>query len=662
MKLYQRQAGFKMKLDAGQPRIVVRGLSRGCDRRLRCHAAVTTISPARAASTLTPSRLRPLGRVDDSPLDIDRDTCNIISKYTPEYVKNRVLRGPGDAVMAMLRIGEITARVGWFVGMLYADRLLGHEDTPERVKLRAAELREMLTALGPSFIKAGQVLANRPDIVREDYMNELCVLQDDVPPFPDSVAFSIMEEQLGRRLEDVFSSISEKPVAAASLGQVYKAVLRDTGEEVAIKVQRPGVEPTILRDLYIFRLVGGLFNTLSRRRLGCDARLIVDEFGEKLLEELDYTQEARNIQEFERNFRSDPTVKIPWVRPDLCGPKMLVMEWIDGIRCTAPDAIRSSGVRVDAFIKCGVVSGLRQLLEFGLFHGDPHPGNIFCLRDGRIAYVDFGNVAELSARNKAVLIDAVVHAVNEDYSAMAEDFIKLGFLAPGTDIKPIVPALEKIWADSKGQSLADFNFRTVTSKFNELVYQYPIRIPERYSLVIRSLLTQEGICMTLKPEFHFLEVAYPYVARRLLTDEDPALRERLFQVLFQDGKFQWKRLENLLQLAREGSGSSSSSVGSPGNSMDGSGSSSSSSSSGGLDLSDTAKDALRVLLLDEKLRTQMMLALTEDNKLHIAEVLNLLRLVQNDINPQKLVTEVVRDAPSIGRQLLLSWADRVLVS
>jgi predicted unusual protein kinase regulating ubiquinone biosynthesis (AarF/ABC1/UbiB family) len=122
----------------------------------------------------------------------------------------------------------------------------------------------------------------------------------------------------------------------------------------------------------------------------------------------------------------------------------------------------------------------------------PHTpqGNIFAMRDGRIAYVDFGNVAQLSQKNKAVLIDAVVHAVNEDYSSMAGDFIKLGFLAPGTDISPIVPALEKIWADSKGQALSDFNFRTVTSKFNELVYQYPIRIPERFSLVIRSLLTQ----------------------------------------------------------------------------------------------------------------------------------------------------------------------------
>lgn len=125
-------------------------------------------------------------------------------------------------------------------------------------------------------------------------------------------------------------------------------------------------------------------------------------------------------------------------------------------------------------------------------------------------------------------MDAVVHAVNKDYRGMASDFVGLGFLAAGTDVTPIVPALEKIWADSMGQSLGDFNFRTVTSRFNELVYQYPIRIPERYSLVIRSLLTQEGICMTLDPSFHFLEVAYPYVAKRLLTDD--SLRERLFQV------------------------------------------------------------------------------------------------------------------------------------
>ena len=272
------------------------------------------------------------------------------------------------------------------------------------VRARAAQLRRALVDLGPSFIKAGQVLASRPDIVREDYMNELCTLQDDVPPFPDDEAFAIIEAELGRPLGAAFKSISKNPVAAASLGQVYRAVLRDDGSDVAVKVQRPGVKPLVLADLVIFRAIAGLVTPLSLRRLGCNAELIVDEFGEKLLEELDYTLEARNAKDFRRNFEGDPTVKIPWVRDDLSGKRVLTMEWIDGMRCTDPAAIVASGIDVDAFIRGGVVSGLRQLLEFGLFHGDPHPGNIFALRDGRIAYVDFGNVAELSARNKQTLV------------------------------------------------------------------------------------------------------------------------------------------------------------------------------------------------------------------------------------------------------------------
>lgn len=596
------------------------------------------------------------GRGTLDMLDEERGVCSIASPYSPQYVRSKVMATPLDASIVVARAINIMVRLGTYFGCLWWDRVTGHEDTPDRVRLRAQQARDMLTTLGPSFIKAGQVLANRPDIVREDYMNELCVLQDDVPPFPDEVAFATIEKQLGRPLGEIFSSISERPVAAASLGQVYKAVLRDTGEEVAIKVQRPGVEPIIFRDLVIFRALGAAVNTLARRRLGCNAELIVDEFGEKLLEELDYMQEARNIEEFRRNFASDPTVKIPWVRRDLCSSQVIVMEWIDGIRCTDVPGIMSSGVDVDNFIKVGVVSGLRQLLEFGLFHGDPHPGNIFCLRDGRIAYVDFGNVAQLSNANKQVLVDAVVHAVNEDYQEMAGDFIKLGFLTPGTDIEPIVPALEKIWRDSKGQSLADFNFRTVTSKFNELVYQYPIRIPERYSLVIRSLLTQEGICLTLKPQFHFLEVAYPYVARRLLTDDDPALRDRLIQVLFQGGKFQWARLMNLIQLARDGAVGPSRATGGAAGAV-GAG-----AAVGGLDLNDTVNDALRLLATDAKLRGQLLEALTEDNRLHVDELARLIAMLGPDVDPPRLVRRVVSDLPTLSRQMMLSWADRVLVS
>ncbi|CAL5228284.1 g11389 [Coccomyxa viridis] len=567
-------------------------------------------------------------------LEMQRGYCAVATRYSPALIRNQALSSPQATLKVLARFVEMFTSLGWFFGSLFFDQLSGAADNSSRVRYRAAQLRRTLTRLGPSFIKAGQVLASRPDIVRADYMEELCTLQDDVPSFPDDIAFEMMEKELGRPIAQVFSSISERPIAAASLGQVYKAVLRDTGEDVAIKVQRPGVEPVILRDLFIFRSMARFINPVCKARLGCNSELILDEFGEKLLEELDYQQEARNIEDFGNNYAGDSKVKIPWVRRDLCGARVLVMEWIDGMRCTNIRGIQTSGIDVNEFIRCGVVSGLRQLLEFGLFHGDPHPGNIFALEDGRIAYVDFGNVAEVSQQNKQTLIDAVVHAVNEDYEEMAKDFIKLGFLDQGTDIRPIVPALEKIWADSMGRGLSDFNFRTVTSKFNELVFQYPIRIPERYALVIRSLLTQEGICMQLQPDFRFLEVAYPYVARRLLTDEDPALRERLFQVLFSGGKFQWKRLSNLIRLAKEGSG--------------------------GLDLSDTVASGARVVLLDEKLRSQLLQALTEDNRLHIDEVAQLVRMIQGDIDPSKLVTQTVTTLPSLSRQLMLQWSDRVL--
>ncbi|KAL7170828.1 hypothetical protein ACSBR2_035653 [Camellia fascicularis] len=460
-------------------------------------------------------------------LDFERGVCVPFRKYSPEMVRSKVLESRGAILSLMARGIEIVWNLGFYWSTLIFDFLVGRDE--EVVPYRARQLRNLLCDLGPSFIKAGQVLANRPDIIREDYMNELCILQDDVPPFPNQVAFNIIEEELGQPLEAVFSKISSETIAAASLGQVYRATLRASGEDVAIKVQRPEIEPIIYRDLFLFRNLASLLNGISLQKLGCNAELIVDEFGEKLLEELDYTLEARNIEDFLENFKNDPTVKIPGVYKQLCGSRVLVMEWIDGIRCTDPQAIKDAGIDVNGFLTIGVSAALRQLLEFGFFHGDPHPGNIFAMRDGRIAYVDFGNVAVLSQQNKQILIDAVVHAVNEDYVEMANDFTRLGFLASGTDVSPIIPALEAIWQNSVGKGLSDFNFRSVTGKFNQLVYQYPIRIPERFSLVIRSLLTQEGICFTMKPDFKFLEVAYPYVAKRLLTDPNPALRERLIQ-------------------------------------------------------------------------------------------------------------------------------------
>ncbi|OVA16356.1 Protein kinase domain [Macleaya cordata] len=589
-------------------------------------------------------------------LDFERGVCIPFRKYTPDTVRNKVLESRGAILSLVGRGVEIVWKLGLYWSALLSDFLVGRDQ--EVVPFRARQLRNLLCDLGPSFIKAGQVLANRPDIIREDYMNELCILQDDVPPFPNQVAFTIIEEELGQPLESVFSKISSQTIAAASLGQVYRATLSDSGEDVAIKVvQRPGIEPIIYRDLFLFRTLASFLNGISLQKLGCNAELIVDEFGEKLLEELDYTLEARNIEDFLENFKNDPTVKIPQVYKQLSGSRVLVMEWIDGIRCTNPKAIKEAGIDVNGFLTVGVSAALRQLLEFGLFHGDPHPGNIFAMRDGRIAYVDFGNVAVLSQQNKQILIDAVVHAVNEDYAEMANDFTRLGFLASGTDVAPIVPALEAIWQNSSGKGLSDFNFRSVTGKFNQLVYQYPIRIPERFSLVIRSLLTQEGICFTLKPDFKFLEVAYPYVAKRLLTDPNPALRERLIQVLFKDGLFQWKRLENLIALAKENVAKMSSNpalqVNNRQNSRD-------LLVERKLDLTDTIKDGARLVLVDSGIRRQLLLALTEDSKLHIQELVDVYRLVQDDIDIPSVALEVVRDLPAVTRDIMLSWSNSVL--
>ncbi|KAJ6406058.1 hypothetical protein OIU84_009728 [Salix udensis] len=619
-------------------------------------------------------------------------------------VRSKVLESRGAISSLMLRGVEIVWSLGLYWSNLVYDFLVGRDE--EVVPYRARQLRNLLCDLGPSFIKAGQVLANRPDIIREDYMNELCVLQDDVPPFPNQVAFNIIEEELGQPLEDVFSNISPQTIAAASLGQVYRATLRATGEDVAIKVQRPQIEPIIFRDLFLFRTLASFLNGISLQKLGCNAELIVDEFGEKLLEELDYTLEARNIEDFLENFKDDPTVKIPRVYRKLCGSRVLVMEWIDGIRCTNPQAIRDAGIDVNGFLTVGVSAALRQLLEFGLFHGDPHPGNIFAMRDGRIAYVDFGNVAVLSQQNKQILIDAVVHAVNEDYAEMANDFTRLGFLSSDTDVAPIIPALEAIWQNSVGKGLSDFNFITVTGKFNQLVYNYPIRIPERFSLVIRSLLTQEGICLMLEPDFKFLEVAYPYIAKRLLTDPNPALRERLIQVtltekhthvagktrssqlwfwirnanfaaskdratlldnvvimgcgedvLFKGGVFQWKRLENLIVLAKENVAKMSSN---PALQVKDIQNSRSLQVKKKLDLTNTIKDGARLFFTDEGIRRQLLLAMTEDSKLHIEELVDVYRLVEDQIDIPSVTREVVRDIPTVIRDLMLSWSDSIL--
>jgi predicted unusual protein kinase regulating ubiquinone biosynthesis (AarF/ABC1/UbiB family) len=345
--------------------------------------------------------------------------------------------------------------------------------------------------------------------------------------------------------------------------------------------------------------------------LGHDLTMIVDEFGTKLFEEIDYLNEGRNAEKFAHNFRDNPEVKVPSIYWRFTASQVLTLEWINGFKLTDTKSIRAAGLDPEAIIRIGVTSGLQQLLEYGFFHADPHPGNLFAMPDGRMAYIDFGMMDQLEELTKETLIDALVHLVNKDYSDLALDFVNLGFLTPNTNIGPIIPALEAVLGNAIGKNVGDFNFKTITDEFSELMYEYPFRVPAKFALIIRSLVTQEGIALSLNPNFKIVEVSHPYVAKRLLTGESPQLRRRLLNVLFKNGKFQWQRLENLIAIAR---------------------------TDGNFDVLPTAKMGLEFLLSDEGqfLRRQLVLALTEDDRLHTEEVQRLWFLVKDDLKPNRI--------------------------
>ncbi|MBD2142485.1 AarF/ABC1/UbiB kinase family protein [Anabaena sp. FACHB-1250] len=533
-----------------------------------------------------------------------------LKQYNPEAIARYFRYRP------WLVWGRLLSIIWSFAGFVFSLKWdEWQEQIEENQGQRAIELRNLLTRLGPTFIKVGQALSTRPDLIRKDFLAELVKLQDQLPPFDNALAYQIIETELDRSIGEIFRDLSPQPVAAASLGQVYHGCLV-SGEEVAVKVQRPNLRPLLTKDLYLMRWVASWLAPWLPLNLGHDLTLIVDEFGTKLFEEIDYINEGRNAEKFAHNFRNDPQVKVPGIYWNYTSNHVLTLEWINGFKLTDTQNIQAVGLDPEAIIQIGVTTGLQQLLEHGFFHADPHPGNLFAMSDGRMAYIDFGMMDQLEETTKESLVDALVHLVNKDYADLAADFVKLGFLTANTNIAPIVPALEAVLGNAIGKNVNDFNFKTITDEFSELMYEYPFRVPAKFALIIRSLVTQEGIALSLNPNFKIVEVGYPYIARRLLTGESPALRRRLLNVLFKDGKFQWQRLENLITIARTDSQ---------------------------FDVLPTARMGLEFILSEEGkfLRRQLVLALTEDDRLHTEEVQRLWDLVKDDLPPNRLLNVAI---------------------
>ncbi|MGB3300707.1 MAG: AarF/ABC1/UbiB kinase family protein [Phormidesmis sp.] len=464
--------------------------------------------------------------------------------YDPEAIASFYKRRPFQILFRLISI--FWTALGYVTGLLW-DKLTGRQKANEAK--RAVGLRVMLTKLGPAYIKVGQALSTRPDLVSPTAMAEMVKLQDQLPPFPNEIAMRFIEEELGQPPENIYDYLSPSPIAAASLGQVYKGRLK-TGEDVAVKVQRPGLADQITKDIYIIRVIAK-WATNNIKQIRSDLVSIVDEFGTRIFEEMDYNHEGANAERFAKLYGYLPEILVPSIYEQYTGRRVLTMEWIEGIKLTELDELNRRGIDPTHVIEVGVQCSLRQLLEHGFFHADPHPGNLLVTPDGKLAYLDFGMMCEVEPYQRYGLIEAIVHMVNRDFEGLAQDYVNLEFLTPDTDLRPIIPALANVFNNALGASVAELNLKSITDEFSALMYEYPFRVPAYYALIIRSLVTLDGIAITVDPDFKVLSKAYPYVSRRLLTDPAPQLRESLQALLFQNGSFRWNRLENLLRNAKD---------------------------------------------------------------------------------------------------------------
>ncbi len=517
-------------------------------------------------------------------------------------------------------------QITWaLLGLLASLLIRGNSTDPEVQRGLARTLLRTLTNLGPCFIKVGQALSTRPDLIRRDWLDELTKLQDDLPPFSHAIALKTVEEELGAPVTQLFEEFPDQPVAAASLGQVYRARLH--GQHwVAVKVQRPNLRFILRRDMVLIRSLGVLVAPLLPLNLGFGLGEIIDEFGRSLFEEIDYEREADNAERFSALFADNPAVTIPRVERLLTSRRVLTTSWIHGAKLRDRQELKAQRLDPSALIRTGVISGLQQLLEFGYFHADPHPGNLFALSGrsgdlGHIAYVDFGMMDSISDADRITLTGAVVHLINRDFDALAKDFQQLGFLAPNANLEAIVPPLEDVLGGSLGDQVGSFNFKAITDRFSELMYDYPFRVPARFALIIRAVVSQEGLALRLDPEFRIIAVAYPYVAKRLLAGDTKEMREKLLEVIFDSkGQLRIERLESLLNVV------------------------SSSGQSPGLELIPVAGAGLKLLLGKDgsDLRKRLLMTLVKDDRLSTSDLRALGGMLGRTFGPSKVASGMLQ--------------------
>jgi len=423
-------------------------------------------------------------------------------------------------IATIKRFGHIAYELSPLAAGYVKDFVLRTPTAAERDALQikhAAHLREALTNLGPCFVKAGQQLSIRPDLVPPAVLKELQKLCDAVRPIPDEIAFDVIREELQtENLDELFDDM--KLVASASLGQVYKAVLKENGHEVAVKVQRPDMQRSFSLDLFLLRkmgiLVDGFTSVFTNQPPFHQA--LYESFSEGSYSELDYEKEAANQKRFQEEFAVRRcAVVVPDVYDDYCSQRVLTSEWIEGVKLAD-----SSKDRIRELIPIGVELFLTQLLDIGAFHCDAHHGNLLVTKEGKLCLLDFGLCAEVDKKSRDAMTRAIVHLLMRDFdSLVSQDAKELGFLPEDFDTSELKPLLTKILTVGVAESGSDLRKRKrklmeISNELNEVFFRYPFSVPPFFALITRGLGLLEGIALIGDPDFDIFRASVPYAKRR----------------------------------------------------------------------------------------------------------------------------------------------------
>ena len=391
---------------------------------------------------------------------------------------------------------------------------------PAAALSRPEAVKAALEELGPTFIKAGQFLSTRPDLLPAEFVEEFAKLQDDVPPFSFSDARQIVEQEFGSSLEEVFLDFQERPVAAASIGQVHAARLPD-GNEVVVKIQRPGLRATVRVDMEIMTHLAALAEKHVTGGEIHQPGLIVQELARSLERELDYNLEAANMERFAGQFADDAAVYVPTVYQDLTTKRVLTMERVHGVKASEIDQLEKDDLDGRKIAIQGFDQMMRQIFVYGFFHGDPHPGNILVLPDNVICYLDFGMMGRVSRQDRECLVDLLAAIARKDEAKAASALLRIATLRGGLDYRLLERELGEITEDYASRALKELDFASLMRQVMRMIVRHRLRVPPDLYLMAKALGSTEGLGRALDPEFNAMEHAIPFVRRIQLRRLDP---------------------------------------------------------------------------------------------------------------------------------------------